>query len=46
MPQTAVWTPFRLPIPAISHLDTTGLKSEKDENSLNVLAISITELIF
>ena len=38
--QTAVLTPFRLTLPAISHLDMLELKSEKYENSLNVLASS------
>ena len=31
--QTAALTPFRLTLPAISHLDMLGLKSEKYVNS-------------
>ena len=46
IPQTAVSTCFRLPIPAISHLDILGLNLAKYENCLNFFASSITESIF
>ena len=33
IPQSATLTPFRSPIPAISHLDLLGLRPEKKEKA-------------
>ena len=36
VPQTAIWTPFRAPIPAILHFVRLGFNPEKREKVLNI----------
>ena len=46
IPQTALLTPFRSPIPAVSHLDRFGFKPEKEENMLKTLSSSLIDSLF
>ena len=41
IPQSAIFTPFRAPIPATSHLDLLGFKPDNDENMSNAFITSI-----
>ena len=46
IPQTATFTPFRTPIPEISHLLKFSLNPEKREKILKLLTITFMELTF
>ena len=43
VPQSAIFTTFRAPIPATSHLDLLGFKPENDENMSNAFITSIKD---
>ena len=45
IPQSATSTPFRDPIPAISHLDLFGLRPENNENSWKACVKRMTEFL-
>ena len=46
IPQIATFTPFRTPIPAISHFDLFGLRPENCEKCLKISNRFITDSIF
>ena len=45
MPQGAIFTPFRTPIPAMSHLDLFGFNPEKIEKCSKICITSAAEFL-
>ena len=46
LPESATLTPFRTPIPAISHFDLFGLRPETCEKCLKISNRFVTDSIF